>query len=263
MADKLPSLASACRDVLLTVQPREKLMRARKAARDWRLGRLAHIFDTEMPDHPAGPKKPELVHPSKMPKRRKGGSARGRIAMLHAIAHIEFAAIDLAFDLIGRFGADFPREFVDDWMGVGADEAMHFALVDRRLRQYGSYYGALPAHAGLWEAAYETRDDALARLAIVPMVLEARGLDVTPSMIERFTTYDDLPSAAILERIYTDEIRHVSAGTKWFESACRSKNLLTFETWKSLVEGRFRGQLKGPFNDSARSKAGLALEYYS
>src|SRR3546814_1933108 len=106
--------------------------------------------------------------------------------MLHALAHIEFVAIDLAFDLVGRFGAEFGPEFADDWMLLGADEAMHFALLDRRLRQYGSYYGALPAHDGLWEAAQDTAHDVMARLALVPMVLEARVLDITPQTIEPF-----------------------------------------------------------------------------
>src|SRR3546814_6326693 len=129
---------------------------------------------------------PELIAPNRMPKLGKGVSERGRVALLHALAHIEFVAIDLAVDLVGRFGGEFPRAFVDDWIGVAADEAMHFALLDRRLRQFGSHYGALPAHAGLWEAAQTTADDALARLAIVPMVLEARGLDVTPATVERF-----------------------------------------------------------------------------
>lgn len=257
------NVAQACRAVLLASDPREKLMLARKAARDWRLGRLRHNFDGEMPDAPARPEEPELLPPGKMPKRGKAGSLKARVKMLHALAHIEFAAIDLAFDMIGRFGGLFPREFTDDWMRVGADEAMHFALLDRRLRQLGSHYGAMPAHDGLWEAAFDTRHDVLARLAVVPMVLEARGLDVTPETIRRFTNNADLSSAAILERIYNDEIRHVGMGTKWFESACRSKGLLTFTTWKSLVESHFRGSLKGPFNDSARSKAGLTTEYYS
>ncbi len=257
------SVAQACREVLRTPEPREKLMQARRAAREWRLGRLAHTFDVAMPSHPARPERPELLPPAKMPKRGKGGSERGRIALIHALAHIEFVAIDLAFDLVGRFGGEFPREFTDDWMRVGADEAMHFALLDRRLLQLGSYYGALPAHAGLWEAAEKTSGDVLARLAIVPMVLEARGLDVTPATISRFTNVADMASARILERIYIDEIRHVAAGTKWFESACRVRNLLTFDTWKSLVKSHFRGGLKGPFNDSARSKAGLTTDYYA
>lgn len=260
---ELPSVAAACLEILSTADPRDKLMRARRAARDWRLGQLAHRFDAKMPDYPARPQKPDLLPPSQMPKRGKAGSLRARVNMLHALAHIEFVAIDLAFDLIGRFGAEFPKEFVDDWMSVGADEAMHFALLNRRLAQLDSKYGDLPAHSGLWDAAYDTRGDALARLAVVPMVLEARGLDVTPTMIERFTNNGDLESAAILKRIYTDEIRHVHAGTKWFESGCDVKNLLTFDTWKSLVQSHFRGDLKGPFNNSARQQAGLTLEYYS
>lgn len=260
MADS--SLGAACRTVLETPAPQEKLMAARKVARDWRIGRLAHRFDTAMPDFPARPEKPELLAPRFMPKRRKAGSDVTRIALLHALAHIEFVAIDLAFDLIGRFGGQFPREFADDWLSVGADEAMHFALLDRRLRQLGSHYGAMPAHDGLWESAYETRHDPLARLAVVPMVLEARGLDVTPATVARFDSAGDSASARILNRIFTDEIRHVSAGTKWFEAGCETQRFVPEKHWKTLVARHFRGQLKPPFNDSARSKAGLTRDYY-
>jgi uncharacterized ferritin-like protein (DUF455 family) len=256
------ALGDACRRVLETADPRAKLMMARAVTRDWRLGRLAHRFDTPMPDFPARPERPELLEPRFMPKRRRAGSERARIAMLHALAHIEFVAIDLAFDLVGRFGGEFPAEFADNWLGVGADEAMHFALIDRRLNQLGSGYGALPAHDGLWEAAHETRHDALARLAIVPMVLEARGLDVTPAMIQRFEAQGDLASARILGRILDDEIRHVEAGTKWFESACRKQDILPKYYWKMLVNRHFRGAVKPPFNDSARSRAGLTRDYY-
>lgn len=256
------TLGEACKAVLETAEPQAKVMRARKVARDWRLGRLDHRFDAPMPDFPARPEKPELLAPRFMPKRRRAGSDRARVAMLHALAHIEFVAIDLAFDLAGRFGGQFPRGFADDWLKVGADESMHFALIDRRLNQLGSHYGALPAHDGLWEAAYETRHDALARLAIVPMVLEARGLDVTPGMIKRFEGQGDSVSARILDRIYRDEIRHVQAGTIWFESACRDHQFLPKAYWKTLVNRHFRGELKPPFNDSARSRAGLTREYY-
>lgn len=256
------TLGEACLSVLETADPQAKLMRARSVARDWRLGRLDHRCDTPMPDYPARPAAPELLAPRFMPKRRRAGSERARVAMLHALAHIEFVAIDLAFDLVGRFGAQFPRAFADDWLGVGADEAMHFALLDRRLKQLGSHYGAMPAHEGLWEAAYATRDDALARLAIVPMVLEARGLDVTPATVERFEGQGDSASARILQRILIDEIRHVSAGTKWFESGCRQAGFLPKPYWKMLVNRHFRGAIKPPFNDSARSKAGLTRDYY-
>ncbi|MFC7498616.1 ferritin-like domain-containing protein [Enterovirga sp. GCM10030262] len=257
------SVARAIRSVLLTAEPRDKVRLARTAARAWRRGTLTHDFDVAMPDRPARPSRPELLPASHMPKRGKGGSDRGRIAMLHALAHIEFGAIDLAFDMAGRFGADFPPEFVDDWLSVGADEAMHFALLDRRLRSLGSFYGALPAHDGLWEAAEETARDVLARLAIVPMVLEARGLDVTPATVARFEAAGDARSAAILQRIYRDEIRHVGAGTRWFKRTCESLGFEPIQRFRWLTERHFRGHLKPPFNDSARGEAGLSRDFYS
>ena len=259
----MQSLGEAARAVLLTPDPHDKRRAARALARAWRRGELDHRCDTPMPGQPAWPAVPELLAPSQMPRRRKGGSERGRIAMLHALAHIEFVAIDLAVDLVGRFGGAFPRGFVDDWLGVAADEAMHFALLDRRLRALGSHYGALPAHTGLWEAAAATADDALARLAIVPMVLEARGLDVTPATVDRFRAVGDEASARILSRIYKDEIRHVRAGTAWFGWLCDERGFTVVETWQSLVKSRFRGILKPPFNDSARRDAGLTQEYYA
>ena len=182
--------------------------------------------------------------------------------MLHALAHIEFNAIDLAVDMAGRFGAGQPREFVSDWLSVAADEAMHFALLDRRLRQLGSFYGALPAHDGLWEAASETAHDLLARIAIVPLVLEARGLDVSPMTIARFERQGDPVSARIMQRIYTDEIRHVAVGTKWLKKLCDSQGKSSTSQWQHLVRTYFRGALKPPFNDSARESAGLTRDYY-
>ena len=257
------SVADAAHAVLATAHPADKVKAARAAARDWRAGRLAAAWDRAMPDRPARPDRPELLPPAKMAKRGKGGSLAGRIAMLHALAHIEFAAIDLAFDLIGRFGPLFPPAFLDDWFGVGADEAMHFALLDRRLRALGSHYGALPAHDGLWEAAGDTADDALARLAIVPMVLEARGLDVTPVTIERFAAGGDAVSARILTRIATDEVRHVAAGVRWYLMLCEERGFAPVETWRRLVGERFGGVVKPPFNDSARHAAGLTKGYYT
>jgi uncharacterized ferritin-like protein (DUF455 family) len=247
---------------LLAAEPREKMWAARRAARAWRRGELAFAFDAPMPDAPARPARPELLPPSRMPKRGRGGSERGRIAMLHALAHIEYGAIDLAFDMAGRFGAGFPPGFVSDWFSVGADEAIHFALLDRRLKALGAGYGALPAHDGLWEAAAATAADPLARLAVVPMVLEARGLDVTPATVARFEAAGDSRSAAILGRIYRDEIRHVRTGTSWFERACESRRIAPVSEWKRLIRTYFRGALKPPFNDSARGQAGLSREYY-
>ena len=256
------TIAAACRSVLLAAEPADKVRAARAAARAWRGGKLAFTFDVVMPDRPARPASPELLPATAMPKRGKGGSERGRIAMLHALAHIEFAAIDLAFDMAGRFGSGFPSGFVGDWISVGADEAMHFALLDRRLRSLGSRYGALPAHDGLWEAAEATSGDPLARLAVVPMVLEARGLDVTPAMIARFEAAGDARSAAILARIYRDEIRHVAAGTRWYRIGCEARRIEPVSHWKRLVRLHFRGAVKPPFNDSARLEAGLSREFY-
>jgi uncharacterized ferritin-like protein (DUF455 family) len=261
--ERKETIARACRAVLLAGEARAKVKAARVAARAWRRGGLAWNFDVPMPDRPARPDRPALMPPNRMPKRGKAGSERGRIALLHALAHIEFAAIDLAFDMAGRFGAQFPRAFVEDWIGVGADEAMHFALLDRRLAALGSCYGALPAHAGLWEAAEATARDPLARLAIVPMVLEARGLDVTPATVASLEKAGDMRSAAILARIYRDEIRHVAAGTRWFEFACAERGFAPVAHWHLLVRTHFRGAVKPPFNDSARRAAGLSRDYYS
>ncbi len=250
-------ISAACRTVLDEPTPLAKVKAARRAARDWRAGRLAWAFDTEMPDRPARTGRPPLLPPSRMPRRGRGGSERARIAMLHALAHIEYVAIDLAFDLVGRFGGSFPQRFVDRWIAVGAEEAMHFALIERRLNAYGASYGDLPAHDGLWEAAEATAADPLARLAVVPMVLEARGLDVTPSMISRFESVGDDRSARILRRIAEDEIDHVAAGVEWFRHLCDAKRIDCVQTWQSQVGLHFRGKVKPPFNDSARSRAGL------
>jgi uncharacterized ferritin-like protein (DUF455 family) len=256
------SIAEGASAVLTTADPAQKVRIARAVARGWRRGALDHRFDRAMPDRPARPPVPTLLPPSRMPRRGKIGSLRSQVAMLHALAHIEFVAVDLAFDLIGRFGDLFPPEFVDDWIVVGAQEAMHFALLDRRLRSLGAGYGCLPAHDSLWEAAEKTAGDVLARLAVVPMVLEARGLDVTPMAIGRFEAAGDRRSAQILGRIYHDEIDHVATGTKWFRYCAESRGFDAVYAWRWLIENNFRGALKPPFNDSARDRAGLSRDFY-
>lgn len=256
------SVASAIRAALLTADPRAKAMAARKVARDWGLGRLAFAFDAAMPDRPARPERPELLPPAQMPKRGRGGSDRGRIALWHSLAHIEFVAIDLALDLAGRFGGEMGKAFVADFLAVAADEAMHFALIERKLRSLGARYGDLPAHDGLWQAAEATAGDAAARLAIVPLVLEARGLDVTPMMLERAHESGDAHGARLLQRILDDEIRHVRFGANHFAALCERQGVQPDDRWKSLVKGHFRGALKAPFNDSARHAAGLSRYPY-
>jgi uncharacterized ferritin-like protein (DUF455 family) len=247
----------------LTADPRAKCFATRALARAWRRGDLAFVFDEAMPDEPARPALPALLAPSQMPKRGKFGSERGRLALWHSLAHIEFVAIDLALDMAGRFGGEMGEEFVSDFLAVAADEAMHFALLARKLESLGSHYGALPAHGGLWEAAYETREDVAARLAVVPMVLEARGLDVTPATLERVRAAGDSGGAEILARILDDEIRHVAFGTKHFLRCSKMRRTNPHLLWQALVKRHFQGAIKPPFNDSARLAAGLSREFYA
>jgi uncharacterized ferritin-like protein (DUF455 family) len=198
-----------------------------------------------------------------MPKRRAFGSPAGRTALLHALAHIELNAIDLGWDIVARFAGDgLPHAFFDDWVGVAAEEAGHFELLAVRLADFGARYGDLPAHDGLWEAAAATADDLLARLAIAPLVLEARGLDVTPQMAARLEHAGDLPSAAILQHIYQQEIGHVAVGLRWFERLCRDRGLAPEQVFRERVRRCFKGALKPPFNQQARAAAGFPASYY-
>lgn len=257
------SLAGAIRTALETGEPTAKIFAARQVARDWRLGKLDFAFDVNMPERPEWPGDLELLPPGRMPKRGKMGSERNRLALWHALAHIEFVAIDLALDMAGRFGESMGEEFVSDFLAVAADEALHFALLARKLDSLGSRYGALPVHDGLWNAAQDTAHDVAARLAVVPMVLEARGLDVTPATLERVRAQGDDNGAKILKRILDDEIRHVAVGSKHFHAICAARGEKPRESWQNLVKTHFSGGLKGPFNDSARFAGGLPRDYYA
>jgi uncharacterized ferritin-like protein (DUF455 family) len=257
-------LAEAAGAVLAAAEPAAKVALTRAAAAAWQNGALVEIGRAAPPDRPARPARPLLLPPRDMPKRRAGGSVAGRIALLHALAHIELNAIDLAWDIIARFtAAALPRGFYDDWVGVAAEEAKHFALVAQRLAELGAAYGDLPAHDGLWEAAQVTAHDLMARLAVVPLVLEARGLDVTPAMIARLERFGDAPSAAVLRVIYDDEIGHVATGMRWFRCLCDTRGAEPVATYQDLVRRHFRGALKPPFNHSGRDSAGFAETYYA
>jgi uncharacterized ferritin-like protein (DUF455 family) len=256
------TLAAAAVAVLSAAAPADKVARSRDIAASWRDGRIAEIGAQEPPLRPARPARPALLPPRDMPKRRSGAGPATRIALLHALAHIELNAIDLAWDIVARFPG-LPRAFYHDWVGVAAEEAEHHALIAARLAELGAAYGDLPAHDGLWEAAIDTRHDLLARLAIVPLVLEARGLDVTPDMIRRLAVAGDTASAAVLRRIYDDEVGHVAAGARWFRWEAARRDLDPEAAWQGLVRRHFRGQLKPPFNDQARAAAGLPVSFYS
>ena len=261
MSDPRPAVGTAIRAAMLTGEADAKVFAARKVARDWRLGRLAFAFAEAMPDRPAWPRDLICLPPNQMPRRGKFGSERAQIAHWHALAHIEFVAIDLALDMAGRFGAERGPDFLGDFLAVAADEAMHFALLARKLAGLGSHYAALPVHDGLWQAAADTRGDVAARLAIVPMVLEARGLDVTPGMLARVRGSGDANGARILARILDDEIRHVGIGVKHFGQVSAERDQSPPEMWRKLVQRHFKGGLKAPFNDSARAAAGLSRDY--
>ncbi len=256
------TLAQGAAAILNSADPTQKVTLSRALAASWHAGDMA-IGGAIPPLHPARPERPALCPPRDMPRRRNLGAPAGRAALLHALAHIELNAIDLAWDLIARFGdAGLPRAFFDDWVGVAAEEAEHFCLLAVRLDALGAAYGALPAHDGLWEAAAATAHDVIARLAIVPLVLEARGLDVTPEMILRLERAGDGASAAVLARIYRDEIGHVAAGLRWFDRLCHERGLDPQATFHDRVRRHFTGALKPPFNREARARAGFPAAYY-
>ena len=259
------TLREAARAVVAAPDPVERVRLAQIAGAAWRDRRLpigARSTAEPMPDRPGRPAKPELLSPRAMPRRSTQG-LRGRIALLHAMAHIELNAVDMTWDLVGRFAhVALPRSFFDDWVEVAAEEAGHFALVSRRLGELGAAYGDLPAHDGLWQAAQATADSLIARIAIVPLVLEARGLDVSPGLIASLEAAGDTASAAVLGVIYRDEKRHVAYGAKWFRWLADQAGLAPEPLFHDLVRRNFRGGLKPPFNDRARAEAGLMPGFF-
>ena len=259
-------LAELAVQVLTTADPRAKTALGRAHAATWLNARAAGtplaIGQATPPDQPARPASPELLSPRDMPRRRPG-SATGRLALLHALAHIELNAVDLHWDLIARFtDHPMPLGFYDDWVKAADDEAKHFNLVADTLEASGSHYGALPAHAMMWRAAEDTAHDLLGRLAVVPMVLEARGLDVSPAMIEVFRTAGDTQALAALEVIYREEVAHVAYGSKWFNWLCGKQGDDPKDAFHSLVRRYFHGSLKPPFNDEKRAEAGIPPDFY-
>ena len=212
----------------------------------------AHVASLDAPGRPS---RPELVPPRELPRRRLN-SVEGRAALLHALAHIEFNAINLAWDAVCRF-AGMPEDYYRDWASVADEEAYHFRLLRERLQSLGYDYGDFPAHNGLWSMALQTREDVLVRMALVPRVLEARGLDVTPGIMQRLREAGDAESVAILEIILRDEIGHVAIGTRWFHYACLQRGLEPESTFRDLLREHMRGRVKGPFYREAREQAGF------
>ncbi|MFC3614938.1 ferritin-like domain-containing protein [Lutimaribacter marinistellae] len=261
------TLTQMATEVLTTADGREKTALSRRHAAAWVASRKGEAAAIEIgtanpPLHPARPDRPELLSPRDVPRRRPGSPA-GRIALLHAVAHIELNAVDLHWDIIARFGhVPMPIGFYDDWVKCADEESKHFNLVCDCLEALGSHYGALPAHAGMWRAAEDTAEDLMGRLAVVPMVLEARGLDVTPGMIEIFRKAGAEGAVSALETIYAEEVAHVAYGSKWFHFLCGREDVDPKEVFHTLVRRYFHGALKPPFNEEKRAEAGLPPDFY-
>ena len=241
-------LAQMAEAVLRTADGREKTALSHQFAAQWRAARATgekpEIGTANPPMQPARPEKPELLSPRDVPH-RKPGSPEGRIALLHAVAHIELNAVDLHWDIIARF-----------------TDIKHFNLMCDCLEALGSHYGALPAHAGMWRAAEDTADDFMGRLAVVPMVLEARGLDVTPNMIKIFKQAKATQAVEALETIYAEEVAHVAYGSKWFHFLCGRHEMDPKDAFHALVRKYFHGLLKPPFNEEKRAEAGIPPDFY-
>lgn len=238
----------------------EKVALTQSSAQMWRDGELC--LEDDMPPLPIGepgrPSTPALVAPGDL-NARKISSPEGHAALIHSICHIEFNAINLAWDAVYRFRG-MPREFYHSWVRVADEEAYHFTLLRGHLQSLGYDYGDFDAHNGLWEMAQKTAHDPLVRMALVPRVLEARGLDVTPGIMAKLTGIGDLKAVSILEIIFRDEIGHVEIGSHWFEYLCQQREMDPRATFRELLKQYMKGSLKGPFHKEARMKAGFSEE---
>ena len=244
------------RAVLLETSPDAKMAAVDRLEDDWQTGRLAAApVPVEAVPVPGRPMRPDLVAPRDLPRRRPT-TPEGHAALIHAICHIEFNAINLALDAAYRF-TGLPDDFYTDWLQVAREEARHFGMLRDHLRALGRDYGDFPAHNGLWEAAVETAHDPLIRMALVPRVLEARGLDVTPGIMAKLEGIGDTAAVAILQIIQRDEVGHVAIGTRWFRFLCAERNLEPESTFQSLLSGSRQGRIRGPLDRPARRRAGF------
>ena len=257
------TLTTGIVECIRTQDALDKERNTRALVAEWRDGSITDIGESAPPDRPGRPPLPELRPPRDVPKRRITGGVAGRVALLHAIAHIELNAIDLALDMACRYtDQSLPRDFYHDWLSVADDEARHFMMLNDRLALLDAQYGDLPAHDGLWQAAQETAHDLLGRLAIAPLVLEARGLDVTPTMINKLNDIGDHESATALGIIMHDEVGHVLIGKRWFDYVCGMHRRDPVSSWHMLVKRYFKGPLKPPFNIEAREAAHFSAAFY-
>jgi uncharacterized ferritin-like protein (DUF455 family) len=257
------NLHAAARATLADSNIEAKLHATEALWADWQAGRLeAGPNPDPDPLIEAGrPERPHLAAPKDMPKRRPH-NREGHVALIHSLCHIEFTAINLALDAVYRFQG-LPTDYYTDWLRVAAEEVLHFRLLSAHLQSLGGDYGDLPAHAGLWENALLTRDDPLARMAVIPRYFEARGLDVTPGIQAKLRTGGDRAGAEILDIVLRDEIGHVAAGDRWFRYLCGQRGLDPVQEWPRQLEAAHLLPPKGPFNQSARAQAGFPVQEIS
>ena len=258
MNDTMTNLFEQAFACLLLDNPKQKVETTMSLQKDWLAGKLESIplMDVIPLPVPGRPDKPELVDPREVP-RRNFSSLKGRLTLVHAIAHIEFNAINLALDAVYRF-QDMPEQYYSDWIRVAAEEAKHFTMLSDYLEQNGMFYGDLTAHNGLWEMAVKTDFDVMTRMALVPRVLEARGLDVTPGMIKKLQSTGDTQLISILQKIFDDEIGHVKIGSHWYKTLCEERSLEPQQTFLELIEKHMQGARFGPFDTEARLQAGFS-----
>lgn len=247
-------LRRQAQQLLLISCPKEKASTVRQLAADASNIDTADVI-SDVDGIPGRPQRPLLVHPSQL-KHRAVGTTEGRASLIHALTHIESNAIDLALDVIWRFDG-MPERFYLDWLQVAREEALHFQLLSGHLNSIGFDYGDFPAHNGLWEMAEKTRGDLLARLALVPRTLEARGLDASPAIKNKLISVGDRKGADILDIILRDEIGHVAIGNHWYRHLCTLQGLDPISTYARLAEAYGAPKLKGPFNLAARRAAGF------
>jgi len=258
MEYRMPSLFSKSYDCLMEACCDTKLQQLDHLQQAWACQQL-DLTATETIEKVADagrPAKPEWVSPKSLPRRRLG-SKEGHAALIHSILHIEFNAINLALDALYRF-QDMPEAYYHDWLNVAAEEAYHFQIVREHLFHLGYEYGDFPAHNGLWISTVETDHDPLVRMALVPRTLEARGLDVTPAMIQKLRAIGDKRGVEILKILLHDEIGHDAVGTRWFRYLCEARQLNPFDTFTEVIKSYFYGNLRGPFNFEARQQAGFS-----
>lgn len=248
---------AAALSALLIADPVEKAAAAAELARSRAPIDVERAW-SEPPGVPGRPERPQLVRPGQVAARGVATPA-GRAALLHALAHIEFNAINLALDIVWRFAGQ-PEAFYRDWLRVAGEEARHFGLLRERLADLGCRYGDFPAHDGLWEAAAKTRGDLLARLALVPRTLEARGLDASPAVRAKFAGVGDVKSAQIVDVILRDEIGHVAIGNRWFKFVCANADIDVRAAEAAALKAHGAPVLRGPFNLAARRAAGFTEE---